>query len=727
LIFTWLGRFTYARRRAVLAAAGLFVVLAGVWGSGLFGSMSSAVLSAPDSDSQRAIDLLEERFGHPPGEVDTVAIFTDPTGGLTVDDPGFEQAVTAALGRLPESEVTFWSSYWSPGLTPAERAGYVSEDRSAVLAIITLRGEGQEERLQAYGAIENLVRADDERLETYLAGGSTSRFHLEAQAQESLARAQLISLPILLVLLLIAFRGLVAAAVPLALGMLAIVGSLGLLRGLTYLTDVSIYAVEITTLLGLGLAIDYGLFLVTRFRRELEAHDGDVAGALVGTMRTAGRTVAFSGLVVIIGLCGLLFFPQPISHSLAWGGITVVLFNLLAALLVLPATLAVLGRRINALSPRRLRRGSGVATREDRAWAALARSVTRRPVPWLAGGLAVLALAAAPLLSLQPGATNHRYLPEGNEGQVVPQMVAEDFPAGGPSESRVDIAVVGPVGEAALRDYLSAIGRLDGSREPAVNHADGDVTWVTVSIRGETDDAVNLQLIRDIRSLAAPAGADEVLVGNDGSPAMTLDNTEATTDALPWALGFVGLTALALLFLAFRSVLVPLKAVIVAFLSLGASLGLIVWGFQQGNFQGLLDFYLVGTTDVWTLAIIITIAFGLVTDYEMFLVHRVYEEFRATGDNTRAIRTGLQETGSVITRAGLLMVVVLASMGLSASSLFIMTLGIGLTLCVVIDATVVRSIVVPAAMQLLGRANWWPAQPVPDRHRIRPSLSKELS
>lgn len=724
-MFTWLGLFTYARRRAVLAVAGLFVVLACVWGIGLFGSMSSGMLSAPDSDSQRAIDLLEDQFGHPPGEVDTVAIFTDPTGELTVDDPAFEQAVTGALAGLPESEVTFWSSHWSPGLTEAERAGYVSEDESATLAVITLRGETAEERLQAYGEIEGLVRADDPRLETYLAGGSTSRFHLEAQAQESLARAQLISLPILLVLLLIAFRGLVAACVPLALGVLAIIGSLGLLRGLTYLTDISIYAVEITTLLGLGLAIDYGLFLVTRFRRELGVQDGDVARAVVATMRTAGRTVAFSGLVVIIGLCGLMFFPQPISHSLAWGGITVVLFNLLAALVVLPATLAVLGHRVNALSPRWLRRRPGIATREDRAWSVLARSVTRRPVPWLAGGLAVLALATVPLLSLQPGATNHRYLPEDNEGQVVPQMVAEDFPAGGPSESRVDVAVVGPVSERALADYVRAVDHLDGAYEPAVHRAGSEVTWVTFGVRGEADDPSNLQLIRDIRSLAAPAGAEEVLVGNDGSPAMTLDNTEATIDALPWALGFVGLTTLALLFLAFRSVLVPLKAVTVAFLSLGASLGLIVWGFQQGNFQGLLDFYLVGTTDVWTLAIVITIAFGLVTDYEMFLVHRVYEEYRATGDNTRAIRTAMQDTGSVITRAGLLMVVVLASMGFSATSLFIMTIGVGLTLCVVIDATVVRSIVVPAAMQLLGRANWWPSQPLPGRRRIQSSLSKE--
>ena len=708
-MYSWLGRFAFVRRRVILIAAALFMVFAGAWGSGVFGAMITDGLGPPDAESERATELLEGHFGHQPGDRDAAAVYTDPTGELTVDDPAFQHAVTAALDRLPESEVLSWTSYWSPELTESERAEYVSDDRSSTIALITLQGADNTERLASYGEIEHPARADDGRLQTYIAGQSTSVYHLQQAAQESLATAQMISLPILLVLLLIVFRSLVAAAIPVAMGVLAILGSLVLLRCLTYVTDISIFAMEITTLLGLGLAIDYGLFIVTRFRDELDCRHGDVSGALVATMNTAGHTVAFSGLVVIIGLCGLLFFPQPISHSFGWAGITVVGFNILAALVVLPAALAALGPRINAASPRRLRRRPGTVTREDRAWAALARAVTRRPVPWLAGGLLALLVAAAPLFSLAPGQTNHRVLPEDNEAQVVPRILDEEFAAGHAAESGFDIAISGPVQQQALADYLRTVDGLEGAHDPAVHRTDNELTWVIVDTRGEVDDAVNLELVRNIRALDAPAGAHEVLVG--GGPAVGLDNNEATTDSLPWALTFVGLASLLLLFLCFRSVLVPLKAVAVAFGSLGASLGLIIWGFQEGGFQGLLDFYLVGTTDVWALAVIVTIAFGLVTDYEMFLVSRIHEEYRATDDNRRAIRVGLQSTGSVITRAGLLMVVVLAAMGFTATSLFVMTIGIGLTLSVVIDATVVRSIIVPAAMQLLGRANWWPGRP----------------
>ncbi|WP_043633200.1 MMPL family transporter [Nonomuraea candida] len=708
-MFSWLGRVGYARRRALLAGAALFVVLAGVWGGGVFGVLSTGGLESPEAESYRATELLEGHFGHRPAQADAVAVYSDPTGRLSVDDPAFERAVTAALGSLPAAKVASWTSYWSAGLTEEQRAGYVSKDRHATLATIVLRGADSEERLAAYGEIERQVRAQG--LETHVAGGSTSVFHLQRLATENLATANMISLPILLLLLLVVFRGVVAAAVPLALGIVAVLGSLVLLRALTYVTDISIFAMEISMLLGLGLAIDYGLFMVSRFREELARTAGDVRRSLVATMNTAGHTVAFSGLTVVIGLCGLLFFPQPISRAFGFGGIAVVLFDLLAALVVLPAVLAVLGPRINALSLPWPRRRARAVTREDRAWRWLATSVTRRPLPWLTGGLLALLIAAAPLLSLQQGLTNHRYLPAGNEGQVVPAMLREDFPQNGPAGTRLDLAVAGPVDRAALDGYLRSVEALEGAGTAGVHLADAGLTWATVAYRGEADDAANLELVRRIRALDPPAGATGVLVGGPGGPAVSLDNSDATTRALPWALAFIGLSTLVLLFLAFRSVLVPLKAVAVAFLSLAASCGLIVWGFQEGGLAGLMGFPVVGTTDVWALGLIVTIAFGLVTDYEMFLVSRISEEYLATGDNRHAIIAGLRGTGSLITRAGLLMVVVLATMGFTATSLFLITIGVGLTFAVVIDATLVRAIVVPAAMRLLGGANWWPSRP----------------
>ncbi|MEO3874709.1 MMPL family transporter [Nonomuraea sp. B12E4] len=717
-MFSWLGHLAYARRRVLLIVAALFAVLAGVWGSGVFGALDTGGLEAPSAESYRATELLEGHFGHRPAQADAVAIYSDPTGRLSADDPAFEQAVTAALSGLPRTEVASWTSYWSPGLTEEQRAGYLSKDGRATLATIVLRGADSEERLASYAKIEQQVRAQG--LRTHIAGGSTSVFHLQRLATENLATANMISLPVLLVLLLIIFRGVVAAAIPLVLGILAILGSLVMLRVLTHVTDISIFAMEISMLLGLGLAIDYGLFMVSRFREELVRSGGDVRASLVVTMNTAGHTVAFSGLTVIIGLCGLMFFPQPISRAFGFGGIAVVLFDLLAALVVLPAGLAVLGHRINALRlpwpRRRLRTVTGEGrtaesvTREDRAWRWLAEAVTRRPLPWLTGGLLALLIAAAPLLSLQQGLTNHRYLPADNEGQVVPAILRADFPQNGPAGTRMDIAVAGPVERAALDDYLKSVEGLPNAGTAGVHLTDPELTWVTVTYQGEADDAQNLELVRDIRSLNPPAGTTEVLVGGPGGPAVSLDNSDATTQALPWALAFIGLSTLVLLFLAFRSVLVPVKAVAVAFLSLAASCGIIVWGFQEGGLAGLMNFPVVGTTDVWALGLIVTIAFGLVTDYEMFLVSRIHEEYVATGDNRRAVITGLRGTGSLITRAGLLMVVVLATMGFTATSLFLITIGVGLTLSVVIDATLVRSIVVPAAMQLLGRANWWPSR-----------------
>ncbi|MGO1081207.1 MMPL family transporter [Inquilinus sp. CA228] len=709
-MFSSLGLFAYQYRWLVLLAAGLFAGFAFVWGSGVFNALNTGGLAPEAAEVSRANELLEQHFGHRPGDPDVVAVFDDESGRRTVDDPDFARPIQQALGALPPSHVVSVVSYWTPGLTPEQRAELVSPDRNATYTVLTLRGEDESARMEAYGEIQHLIKAGD-GIATYLGGGLTSVYELQREASANLAGAQVISLPILLVLLILFYRGLVAAAMPVALGMFAILGSLVMLRLLTMMTDISIFALEIVVLIGLGLAVDYGLFIVSRFREELERDGGSVEAAVIATTATAGRTVAVSGFTVISGLSGLFLFPQPISHSFALGGVSVVLFNIVAAVLVLPAMLAILGRRVNAGRvplPRFVRAGRGP---EEGGWAWLARVVGKRPAVSLLLGVLALLVAAAPLLELRPGLTNHRYLPADNQGQVVARYMNGEFPPRGPAGMALDIAVRGSVDRESLGAYLARLGDLPGAAAARVHLTDPALTWIKVDYRGEADDPGPLQLVRDVRATPSPPGAT-VLVGGHGGAAMSLDNSAATLAALPAALGFITVVTLILIALAFRSVLVPIKAVLCALLSLAASLGIVVWAFQQGGLAGLLDFQVVGTTDLWTLGLIVTIAFGLVTDYEMFLVSRIREAYLATGDNRRAVAVGFQQTGSIITRAAILMIVVLATMGLTAGSLFLITFGIGMTLSVVIDATIVRSVIVPAAMQLLGTANWWAPRPL---------------
>ncbi|HEY0686582.1 MAG TPA: MMPL family transporter [Steroidobacter sp.] len=707
-MFSSLGRFAFRYRWLVLLAAGIFMVVAIVWGSGVFGLLTTGGLAPEEAEVSRANELLEEHFGRRPGDMDAVVVFDDESGTRRVDDAEFARPVRDALAALPASEVMSVVSYWTPGLTPEQRAEFVSPDRHATYAVITLQGEDDAARLKSYGQIQQAAQAGN-GIATYLACGCA--YELQREATANLATSQAISLPILLVLLVVFYRGLVAALIPLALGVFAILGSLVILRLLTMVTDISIFALEIVVLVGLGLAVDYGLFIVSRFREELERGGGNVAAAVIATTSTAGRTVAISGLTVISGLSGLLLFPQPISHSFGLGGISVVFFNVIAALLVLPATLAILGARINAgrLPLPRLRRTTRNA--EDGRWARLAAAVTKRPAVSLTLGVLVLLIAAAPLLGTRPGLTNHRYLPVDNHAQIVARYMNEEFPPNGPGATALDVAVRGPVDPTSLDAYVDRLAQLPGTSEVRVHLSDPAVTWVKVNYDGEADDPGPLQLVRDVRATPPPSGA-EVLVGGQGGAAMSLDNNAATLASLPGALGLVAVVTFLLIALAFRSVLIPIKAVICAFLSLAASLGIVVWAFQEGGLAGLLGFQIVGTTDLWTLGLITTIAFGLVTDYEMFLVSRMREVYVATGDNTRAVAIGLQQTGSIITRAAILMIVVLATMGLTAGSLFIITFGIGMTLSVIIDATIVRSVIVPAAMQLLGAANWWAPRPL---------------
>ncbi|WP_233571234.1 MMPL family transporter [Nocardiopsis sp. Huas11] len=689
---------------SVLLAALAFAVFAVFWGTGLFPALGSAGYADPDTESERADRLIEREFGDI--TYDAVVVYDDESGALTVDAPDYADAVTSAVDGIPDELVESVVGHWSPGLTEEERELLVSEDRTATYVAIRVTGETEVERLASYEQILPLLEADG--LQNYMGGELNSLQQLQSTAMEDLGSAQVIAFPILFVLLVIIFRGLVAAIVPLVLGMFSILGSMVLLRLLTSVTDISVFALQITAMLGLGLAIDYGLFLVSRFRDELARHD-DVGRALPATLATAGRTVTYSGLTVVVALAGLLLFPQPVSRSFGLGGMTVVLFTIISAVVVLPAILALLGRRINALALPRPRRRTvdAAATSETGFWASAATVVMRRPVVSLVASGAVLLIVASALLTLNPGLTNHRYLPADNDGHISSNMIRDEFPSGGPAEGAIDIAVVGNTDPAGLADYAERLDGLEAATGAAVERTNDDTALVSVGFSGDPDDTANLDLVREIRAESPPAGATEILVGGPGGPALTLDNTASTLAALPVTLLVVVTATLVLLFFAFRSVLLPIKAVLLGFLSLAASLGIMTWGVQEGGFASVLGFEPVGTTDIWTYAIIVVIAFGLITDYETFIVSRAREEYLATGDNTRAVKVGLQRTGGIISSAALLMVVVLGTTGIMSDSLVITTIGIGLAVAMILDATLVRALVVPASMRLFGDLNWW--------------------
>ncbi|ASU84443.1 hypothetical protein CDO52_18020 [Nocardiopsis gilva YIM 90087] len=704
-MFAGLGRFTYRRRIWVLAATALFIAFALSWGTGLFSAVSHGGFEDPGSESTRAGELLEDEFGH--DAVDVIAVYS--SSELKVDNPVFVANVRKTVEGLPKDKVASATSYLDKGLSDRERGALISEDKMATYVPITLKGETKDDRMASYKAIADDLDAGP--LDTYVGGNLGVGKEISDRAESDVVTAEMISLPMLLVLLVVIFGGVVAALMPLAVGGLAILGSLTMLRALTYLTEVSVFAVNVATLLGLGLAIDYGLFMVNRFREESARDGADTREAIARTLATAGRTVAFSGVTVMIAFAGLLFFPQPILRSIGLGGIAVVLFDMLAALVVLPALLAVVGHRIDALQlrlfrPRAAATAAPVATGTG-AWARLAHSVMRRPSLYLASVGGVLLAFASALVFTHVGSTDQRYLPEDSNSRIATDTLRNDFPAGGVGQ--IDVVLTGDMAKKGLEDYADRLNDLPGAVNAEVSRTDDDAAHVTVAYKGETDDPETADLVDDVRAETPPEGADQVLVG--GAAAVQNDNIDAIVNAVPWTLVFVMAITIVLLFLAFGSVVLPIKAIVMGFLSLGASLGVVIWGFQDGHLAGLLGFDAVGTIDPTYLVLILIVAFGLAMDYELFLLSRVREEYLRTGDNTHSVAVGLQRTGGIITSAAMLLVVVMVAMG-SSALLSLKIIGIGLAVAVIVDATLVRALLVPAGMRLLGRANWWLPRPL---------------
>jgi RND superfamily putative drug exporter len=708
-VFARLGATVHDHRRAVLWVAALAVALAAVVGTSVFGRLVDGGFEDPDSESQRAVATAERAFGRTAGDV--LAVYS--SDALTVADQAFRTEVTSVLDALPADDVASVTSTWSTG-SPS----LVSSDGRSTLVVLQLAGDTDVERAEAYDRVAAaLVPSGD--VEVLRGGPVATGADIGHQVERDIVRAELLSFPVLLVLLVVVFGGLVAAGLPLLVGGVAVLGAFLSLRLLTELTDVSVFAVNIVTMLGLGLAIDYALFVVSRFREELRsrprsseavAERAAVRAAVTATMDTAGRTVAVSGLVVAVALTSLLFFPQLFLRSMGLGGISAVLVAMLASLTLLPALLAVLGRRVDALRlPVRRRGGAAPGTTGDAdeqgGWARLARTVMRRPVPVALATVAVLVSLGLPALGVQFGGVDERVLPAGTESRLAAEAVAEGFPAA--TSSPVEVVVEGAE-PGGLAGYVDALAVLPGATGAQVVEQAPGTALVEVGFRGPALTGPAEALVDAVRDVPAPAGA-QVLVGGETAGLQDLLGSLAAT--APLAIGVVVAATLVLLFLAFGSVVLPVKAVAMNVLSLGATLGVLVWGFQEGGLAPLLGFTETGTVEATQLVLILAIAFGLSMDYEVFLLSRVREEWDRTGDSTRAVAIGLQRSGRIITSAAVLLLVVFLAFSTSGIT-FIQMIGVGVAAAIVVDATVVRALLVPATMRLLGSANWWLPRPL---------------
>ncbi|MFG1851000.1 MMPL family transporter [Actinomadura geliboluensis] len=685
------GRWVHRRRRWVLAVAGAALVFAGVWGTGVFGALSSAGgFETPGSESTKATRIAEQALGR--DAADVVVLYQ---GKTTVDDPSYRTSVEQALGALPKDKVASVGTYWT---TKAPQ--FVSGDRTSTYAVLEMAGADDAARASSYEAIKDELTEVGGGLTAKAGGPVATSAAIDERVTSDITRAEAIAMPVLLVLLVLIFGGLVAAGLPLLVGGFAILGSFTALHALAYATDVSIFAVNITTFLGLGLAIDYGLFVVSRFREELRRDGASVEDALAATMNTAGRTVAVSGVTVAISLSGLLLFDQNFLVSMGYGGIATVFVCMLGALTVLPALLAVLGPKVDALPLWRRRR-------ESRGWwARLAHSVMRRPVVYVVATVALLLALGAPFLRINWGGVDAAALPAGTDARAVAEALDARFPRN--ATTPVNAIVTGTSDRAAINAFGDRLAALPGAAGATVTGSEGTTTRIAVRYDADPYSDTARDLVQKVRDAPAPPGA-QVHVG--GATADVVDEVGGLGGTLPWLALLVGGATFLLLFLAFGSVVLPLKAIVMNLLSLSATFGAVVLMFQDGHLSGLLGFTPMSAIAPAMPILMLVMLFGISMDYEVFLLSRVREEYDRTGSNTAAVAAGMQRTGGIITSAALLFIVVIGAFATSGITMIKMV-GVGMAVAILVDATIVRALLVPAMMRLMGRANWWAPGPL---------------
>jgi uncharacterized membrane protein YdfJ with MMPL/SSD domain len=693
------GQIVAERSRAVLMVGIALIVASGAFGLGVFDSLSQGGFDDKDSESARELAAEQEIFGNQ--SIDVVAIYSSET--LTADSAEFRAEVERVVAGLTPGTTATVLPYYE---TPAE-SGLVSQDGSAAQVLISLAGTTQDDYLTNYDDLAPSLRSDPDTGITTDVGGPFAVYDdVNEITSEDLKQAEIISAPLVLALAFLIFGSLVAASMPVLVGFTAMLGALAAVRLLTQFTEVSVFAVNVISLLGIGLAIDYALFVISRFREELghlPLDDPDAAAtAIRRTMTTAGRTVLFSGLTVAAAMSSLLIFPQGFLRSMGYGGIAAVLVAMLAALTVLPATLRLLGRRIDA---GRLpwRRHAPVAVEDEHGrWGALAHGVMRRPWLVIAVTVAGLLLIASPFLGAKFGSVDHRVLPQDAPSFVAAEKLLEFGP-----ETATAQLLLTDTGKADVAAYAEQVASIDGIVSVVPVAEEGNATLLRAVWEGNTQTQASQDLVEQIRTVRPASG--EVLVG--GIAADTVDLIDSVGAHLPMMALIVVVIMMLLLFIAFGSLVLPIKAIAMNMVSITASFGVVTWIFSDGHLSGLLGFEPQGFMDATNPILMLAIIFGLSMDYEVFLLSRVREEWDSSGDNDLAVATGVQKTGRIITSAAVLLAVVIGAFATSGI-VFMKMLGIGMLVALLIDATIVRALLVPATMKLLGRWNWWAPAPM---------------
>lgn len=687
-MFNKLGSLIVAKSKLIFAIYLIAVILAGGIGSAVFGKLDSGGYSDPKSDSAKAFTYLTDVFKV---KDPAVVLVVETKDGIT--NPSAIASATKLENQIKtESGVDSTLSYWSAGGAPSLKS---TDGKSAFLFIFS--DDVDWDNVQSLGKnIQAKYDGKFEDLTVYASGTGVFAHAINTKISEDLKLSESISIPLTFILLIFVFGGLVASAMPLLVGVSAILGSFLVIYLLTFVTGVSIFALNLITGLGLGLGIDYALLIVNRFREELHA-GRSVDESIKRTVNTAGKTVFYSGLTIVITLAALVLFPQMFLKSFGYAGVTVVVMAVLGALVALPALLAILGTRIDKLVVRK----SSITPKEDGRWAQTARFVMRRPVAVVMLSLIVLTVLAAPIKNIVFSQVDSRVLPATNSAALASKIISDRFP--GQEGNPIEIIVPnGATMGTQINQYTNEIAQVPGIVRIGDSQVSGnDVRVTAIHSMGPRTPAAEV-LIKDIRKIRAPEGT---LIG--GVAADYADTQIGIAKTMPWALLWIAIGVLILLFVFTGSIILPIKAIILNILSLGATLGVITWIFVDGHLKWLVgDFTVTGSVDTGSIILVAVVAFGLSMDYEVFLLSRIKEEHDAGRSNVESVATGLQRSARIITAAAGLLAIVFASFMLSGVT-SIKMLGFGVAFAILLDASLVRALLVPALMRLFGERNWW--------------------